>query len=183
MTHPFPTALLCAGGLVLGLGAAAFAEPADALPPGPKEVLAEIVLDDEAALDSFLSAEREAEDWLGVLLGQAPQIDETQLRALADYLALNAPVEAEGEDVGARLAGLPMDGKELFLDGCVACHGVESYYLLLDRDFEGWMAVFDAPYHRRLMTGENERETFSSYAAHMMPIPAEDVPEEWREGR
>lgn len=86
-----------------------------------------------------------------------------------------------GDDAAAIAAGLPPDGRELFTRDCFSCHAVVDYYLLQDRDPAGWMAIFDAPYHRRLLTGDNERETFASYAAHMMPIAESDIPEAWKE--
>lgn len=179
---PFARGLAAAAGLAFALSPA-MADPADALPPGPTELLRIVVGDDPGALGDIVGAERDMDGWLDVLAGLAPDMDEAQRAALADYLALNMPADPppEGEDVASRIAGLPADGKQLFAANCMSCHGVESYYLLLDRDFEGWMAIFDAPYHRRLLVEDAERETFASYAARFMPIEAEDVPEEWRD--
>ena len=43
------------------------------------------------------------------------------------------------------------------------------------------MEIFTAPYHRRLLAEGKERETFASYAAHAMPIAAEDIPAAWQQ--
>lgn len=186
MFTPLPTApfRLATAALLLALCAApAAAAPEDALPPGPKQLLAGVVGDDTAALADILGASRSSADWQSVLAGVAPALDETQLAVLADYLAYALPpaTPAEGANTAALIAALPSDGKQLFVEGCLGCHGAVSYYLLEDRDFEGWLAIFDAPYHRRLFTEANEREIFASYAAWMMPIAEADIPEEWRE--
>jgi len=155
-------------------------DPVASLPPGPKTLLTELS-DDPAVITAMVGATRSSEDWLTELAGMGTTMTEDQQRSLADYLALNGPVVASGGDVASIVQALPADGRELFAATCSACHGVASYYLLQDRDTAGWMDIFGAPYHRRLLTGENERETFASYAAHAMPIPAEQIPEAWKQ--
>lgn len=170
--------------VAVGLCAApALADPADALPPGPKQSLAAVVGDDQDALAALLAATHSAEEWHTQLSADAHGLDDSQIAALADYLAYNVPPPnpVAGQSVAEKVAALPADGRELFLNSCFSCHGVEAYYLTQDRDQAGWMSIFDAPYHRRLLTGDNERETFASYAAHAMPIPADKVPAEWQD--
>lgn len=171
------------GGALLILPASALAEPQEALPAGPKQLLSQAVGEDLDALAEIMAADRTAEEWRAHLGNEAPDIDEAGLDILAGYLALNMPVESapDGDSAEIAIAALPEDGREMFLQSCHSCHGVADYYLLQDRDAEGWMEIFDAPYHRRLLTGDNERETFASYAADAMPITEADIPEEWRD--
>lgn len=156
-------------------------DPASALPPGPKQILLELVGEDVDALDALVSSDREYEDWLAYLETEIEGDDETAILILADYLWLNTPAETEGENAAQRIASLPLDGIELFVQSCQTCHGVESYYLVLDNTEEEWLDILEAPYHRRLLVEEGERETFVSYAARALPIAPEDVPEEWRD--
>ena len=155
-------------------------DPTDSLPPGPKQLL-EALGSDPAGLGEIVASERSSEEWLAHLGGMPTEMTEAQLAMLSDYLSRHVPAATTGSDAATIIAGLPADGRELFVSSCFACHGVAAYYLLQDRDEAGWMDIFTAPYHRRLLTGDNERETFSSYAANAMPIPAETIPEAWRQ--
>lgn len=173
---------LC-GALVAGAIGSAAARADDALaslPSGPKTLLAEIA-SDPAAIEEIAGAMRTAEEWTAHLAGMNTTMTEDQVAMLAEYLALNAPAATVGDDVASFVAALPADGRELFATTCFSCHGVVSYYLLQDRDQAGWMDVFAAPYHRRLLTGDNERETFASYASRAMPIPEDQVPDAWKQ--
>jgi mono/diheme cytochrome c family protein len=158
----------------------AFADAGAALPAGPKENLVQWAGDDAAALMAVLGRSLSVDEWRAELADLA---DDAAIEALAGYLALNAPVEAGGDDVTTIVAALPLDGKELFVDTCLACHGGESYFLQRDMGEHEWMAIFDAPYHRRLLTEGVERETFASYAAATTPLVLEDVPEELVDAR
>lgn len=154
------------------------ADAGAALPAGPKEILAQWARDDVAALAALLDKNLDADGWqaeLGDVEGQE------SLAAVAAYLALNAPAEASGADVPAMLASLPLDGKELFLQNCLSCHGGEKYFLQQSKTVDAWMAIFDAPYHRRLLAEGVERETFSAYAAETVPLSLDTVPEELRD--
>jgi mono/diheme cytochrome c family protein len=155
-------------------------DPISSLPSGPKNLLVELS-SDPAVIGEIAGAERSSEEWVAHLAGMETAMTDDQLTILADYLALNAPVTTSGTDVASIVAELAPDGRELFADNCFSCHGVTSYYLLQDRDVEGWMDIFGAPYHRRLLTGENERETFASYAAGAMPIAEDAIPEAWKQ--
>jgi hypothetical protein len=157
-------------------------DPVAGLPSGPKDLLIELS-DDPAVILEIAGVARTNDEWTAHLSGLSTDMTDDQVAMLADYLALNMPAEASGADIAAVAASLPADGRELFAANCFSCHGVVAYYLLQDRDVAGWMDIFGAPYHRRLLTGDNERETFAGYAAHAMPIPEEAVPEAWREGQ
>ena len=162
-------------------GAAAQGEdPVATLPDSPKTLLGALGTD-AAVIGEIVGAARSSEEWVVHLGAMGTAMTEDQMAMLADYLSRHAPVAVSGADVAAIVAELPADGRELFASNCLSCHGVVSYYLLQDRDEAGWMSIFDAPYHRRLLTGDNERETFASYAAHAMPIPEDAVPEAWKQ--
>ena len=177
------TLLLVASLVAIAVASAAAAQaddPVSSLPSGPKNLLVELS-DDPSVIGEIVGAARSSEEWVRYLAGTTASMREDQLAILAEYLALNAPATTSGTDVTMIIEQLPADGRELFAANCFSCHGVASYYLLQDRDAAGWMDIFSAPYHRRLLTGENERETFSSYAAHAMPIPADQIPEAWKQ--
>lgn len=154
--------------------------PVLALPSGPKDLLSQFSTD-PAEIGDIVRSQRSTEEWSAYLARSGPTMTEGELAILAEYLALNVPFAVTGADVPSMVDSLPMDGRELFAANCLSCHGAASYYLLQDRDAAGWLDIFAAPYHRRLLTEENERETFSSYAVHAMPIAEGDIPEAWRE--
>lgn len=169
--------------LLVGATGNVIAQTDDALatlPSGPKSLLTEVA-SDPAAIADLAGATRSVDEWTAQLAGMSTTMTEEQLAMLAEYLALNTPTEVSGADAAALIASMPADGRELFAANCFSCHGVVTYYLLQDRDQAGWMDIFAAPYHRRLLTGDNERETFASYASHAMPIPQDQVPAAWKQ--
>lgn len=164
---------------MIGSAVAQTGEEVARLPHGPKSLLAETAAD-PTVITQIAGATRTADEWASHLAGMGTAMTEEQVAMLSEYLSLNTPVEVSGADVRALVSSLPADGRELFAANCFSCHGVVTYYLLLDRDQVGWMDIFAAPYHRRLLTGDNERETFASYASHAMPIAEDQVPEAWK---
>jgi mono/diheme cytochrome c family protein len=175
-----PLLALAMLGAMASVAAAQADDPVSTLPSGPKDLLIELS-SDPVVIGGVVGAERDAAAWATELGGMGTELSETDLAILAEYLALNVPATIAATDVAGIVAELPADGRELFAANCMSCHGVAKYYLLQDRDTEGWMEIFTAPYHRRLLTGDNERETFASYAAQAMPIPAEQIPDAWKE--
>ncbi|SFZ84532.1 hypothetical protein SAMN02983003_2068 [Devosia enhydra] len=167
-------ALILGASVSCVLSLPSLADAASALPPGPREALADRVGNDVATLETLLGQSRSAEAWQAELQGSA---DPAVLAALGDYLARIAPAPTEASDVTSIVAALPADGKQLFVDNCLSCHGGDKYFLRQEKDFEAWMGIFDAPYHRRQLTGEGEREMFAGYAAITTPLALDPVPE------
>lgn len=160
--------------------APAFADAGAVLPPGPKENLAAWADGDVAGLKSLLALSKSAEEFRADLDTLS---DERALATLAGYLALNTPLDMPGDDVPALIAALPLDGKELFVQNCLSCHGGDRYFLQQDKSAEDWMGIFDAPYHRRLLTEGMEREIFADYAAATTPLTLDPVPEDLSDDR
>lgn len=175
-----PLLALVLVGAITASASAHASDPVTSLPEGPKDLLLKLATD-PAVLADIVGTTRSSDDWVAHLSGMDTAMTEDEASILADYLALNVPFETSGADATEIVQSLPADGRELFAANCFSCHGVVSYYLLQDRDTDGWMEIFNAPYHRRLLTEGAERETFSSYAAHAMPIPADRIPEAWME--
>ena len=175
--HGYRSGLLGAALIALTFTASpVLADAASALPPGPKDNLAQMVGTDVGQLKALLGKTLTEEQWRAELNGLE---DESAAAALAGYLAINAPVgELSGADVETVIAALPADGKQLFLDTCLSCHGGDKYFLQQSLDQAGWMEVLGLPFHRRLLTEGTERETFASYAAATTPLALSSVPEE-----
>jgi|GEM_PF-1120735 len=163
------------------LSSPAFADADEALPEGPKQALLAWAGEDAAALSALLARSQGVEQWRADL---GATEEDAALLALADYLARITPLaDAAGADGASVIAGLPADGKELFLANCLSCHGGDRYFLQQDKSEADWMGIFDAPYHRRLLVEDNEREIFVSYAARTTPLTLESLPDELRDER
>jgi len=166
---------------VMSMGALAqTSDPIASLPSSPKDLLLSLTTD-TAVLGEMAGTTASSAEWASDLAGRGTAMTPEQQGMLAEYLALNLPAAVTGTDVASMVQSLPPDGRELFAQTCFACHGVAAYYLQQDRDVEGWMDIFSAPYHRRLLTEDKQRETFASYAASAMPIAAADIPAAWQQ--
>ncbi|WP_193337382.1 c-type cytochrome [Devosia beringensis] len=166
---------------VMSMGALAqTSDPIASLPSSPKDLLLSLTTD-TAVLVEMVGTTASNAEWASDLAGRGTAMTPDQQAMLAEYLALNLPAAVTGTDVASMVQSLPPDGRELFAQTCFACHGVGAYYLQQDRDVDGWMDIFSAPYHRRLLTEDKQRETFASYAASAMPIAAADIPAAWQQ--
>jgi mono/diheme cytochrome c family protein len=140
--------------------------------------------DNEELLTQIVEQERPQADWRALIADKAPALDASAAETLAGYLAVNMPLAdpapVRSADRASVAAALPPDGKQLALDHCQFCHSFFTGYLVQDRDVDGWLSTFKAPFHREIKMSEKERQTFARYSAVNMPMKYEDVPEELR---
>ncbi len=177
-------AVLCAG--LSGMLPAHGQETSDFMPKGGKTLLIEMLglPVDAAALRPVATARRTEEEWHAFLAAREGPMSEPELRTLAGYLAVNMPVPAgaleSAEKKGDPGAALPPDGRELAWNQCQFCHSLFASHLTQDRDVQGWLGMFESPFHREIGMNQRERETFARYSAVNMPMKIEDVPEDLR---
>ena len=135
-------------------------------------------------LAQIAGKEQSEADWRTLIADKAPDLKAPEAETLAAYLAINMPLAdpaaVGGADRAAIAGALPPDGKRLAMDHCQFCHSFFTGYLVQDRDADGWLSTFKAPFHREIEMSEKERLTFARYSAVNMPMKYEDVPEELR---
>jgi hypothetical protein len=153
------------------------------MPDGGRETLLRLARSSLVDLAAVTGTKATEAEWSARIAAADPSLPEKAIATLADYLAVNMPVDepaSSGSDPDAIAATLPADGKQLAIDNCQFCHSFFTGYLVHDRDAEGWRAIFKAPFHTELPMDAKERETFARYSAVNMPIAYEDVPPELR---
>ena len=176
--------MLCA--LLLGSQVTLAQEGFDFMPKGGKALLLQLLGHplDTVELHKIAQTKHTAEAWKTSLAPKMGAMSDRERRTLAGYLAVNMPLAektlAADEAKGDVTAALPPDGQELAMNNCQFCHSVFSGYLMIDRDVQGWLGTFEAPFHREIKMTEIERETFARYSAINMPMKFEDVPEDLR---
>ena len=158
----------------------------DFMPKGGKTLLLDTFgkAPDASMLEAIVGEARDEAGWSALLEGKAKDLGSRELRTLAAYLAVNAPLQATAVDAAAKAGTiadvLPADGRELAWNGCQSCHSLFTSYLTQDRDLEGWHNMFRSPFHKELKMTERERDEFARYSAINMPMKFEDVPEDLR---
>lgn len=156
------------------------------MPKGGKSLLLEFVgaPADTAELRKIAETRRTEAEWREALAEPAKSLGEQQRRTLAAYLAVNMPLPKgampEAPNKGDPAAALPRDGRELAWNECQFCHSLFSSHLTQDRDVQGWLNMFQSPFHRELKMTAQEREEFARYSAINMPVKIEDVPQDLR---
>ena len=161
-------------------------ETYDFMPRGGKALLIALLGSpvDTAELRLIAGARRSEGEWGEFLSARKEPTVESELRTLAAYLTVNMPLEEgaldEAEQQGDAVAALPPDGRELAWNHCQFCHSLFTSHLTQDRDVQGWLGMFESPFHREMELSPRERETFARYSAINMPIKIEDVPEDLR---
>ncbi len=181
-----PWILVVALAILPGLPEAWAQETYDFMPRGGKTLLIELLGSpvDTAELHLIAGARRSEGEWGEFLAARKEATGDRESRTLAAYLAVNMPLEEgaldEAEQQGDAVAALPPDGRELAWNYCQFCHSLFTSHLTQDRDVEGWMGMFQSPFHREIEMSQRERETFARYSAINMPMRFEDVPEDLR---
>jgi len=161
-------------------------ETYDFMPRGGKTLLIELLGSpvDTAELRLFAGTRRGEDGWGEFLAARKESMGDSELRTLAAYLAVNMPLEEDAldqaEQQGDAVAALPPDGRELAWNYCQFCHSLFTSHLTQDRDIQGWLGMFESPFHREMKMSPRERETFARYSAINMPMRIEDVPEDLR---
>ncbi len=161
-------------------------ETYDFMPRGGKTLLIELLGSpvDTAELRLIVGARRGEDGWDEFLAARKGSLGDRERRTLAAYLAVNMPLEEGALDEAGRqgdaVTALPRDGRDLAWNHCQFCHSLFTSHLTQDRDVEGWMGMFQSPFHREIEMSPRERETFARYSAINMPLRMEDVPEDLR---
>ena len=186
MTKAANIAAIVACAWLFGILPAPAQETFDFMPKGGKTLLIEMLGQPLGAttLRPIATARRSEEEWLAFLTDRKTAMSERELRTLGDYLAVNMPLPAGTLESAAKkgdpAAALPPDGRELAWNHCQFCHSLFSSHLTQDRDVEGWLGMFQSPFHREIKMSKTERETFARYSAVNMPMKIEDVPPDLR---
>lgn len=174
----FATALVAMVGAVWAQSEFAF------MPDGGRNLAVEVFAERPGGLAGVAADERDVEGWRAVLDDQAPDLAEEQALTLASYLALNLPMDdpaaLEGLGPEELALALPLDGKDLAIRHCQFCHGFYTAYLGHDRDINGWLVVFNSPFHMEIRMNPVERRTFAHYSAINLPMPISEVPPDFR---
>lgn len=139
-------------------------------------------------LSEIAARSDDAEGWQAFIAANAVErgldFSDAQTETLSHYLALNMPL-ADLEDLTERAPedlarALPRDGKDLAIQYCQGCHGFYTAYLGHDREVNGWLVVFNSPFHMEIRMDPTERRTFAHYSAINLPMRIEDVPPDMR---
>lgn len=156
------------------------------MPKGGKTLLLELLgtPPDRAELRKIAATRRTETEWRAALVTRARTLDERQQNTLAAYLAVNMPLPQgamqEIEKNANVAAALPRDGRELGWNECQSCHSLFASHLTQDRNLQGWLNMFQSPFHRELKMTAQEREEFAHYSTINMPMRIEDVPQDLR---
>lgn len=115
-------------------------------------------------------------DTLDEAAASAPAVealDDWQRDTLAAYLAIRAPLPAEGD--------LPRDGRDMSLALCQSCH-IITVTVTQDRTREAWLGTMNSPSHIEIDTTPEERQLMADYLVINAGIPIDLIPPELRAG-
>jgi mono/diheme cytochrome c family protein len=162
------------------------------IPPGGRTILAQLIEKGLPAdeLETLVSEQRSKEEWNSYLsqrsrsLSALTELNESELKTLADYLSFNAPLGSDVLQKGpAKTIGqtLPKDGRDLALEYCQSCH-IITVTVTQDRTKEHWLGTMNKPSHVGVKLSPQEREALASYLVLNAAIPIDQVPKELRAG-
>jgi hypothetical protein len=186
--------ILAMAALALASGVALAQIGFEFMPDGGRNLMVQVLDADPGRLAEVGTMTLDAEGWQAwITEGQSTDaqialtqtaLAEAEVMTLASYMALNLPL-ADPETLGALgpedlAAALPRDGKDLAVRNCQGCHGFYTAYLGHDRDANGWMVMFNSPFHTEIPMNRTERLTFAHYSAINLPMRLEDVPPDLR---
>jgi len=176
--------LLAMAALALASGVALGQIGFEFMPDGGRNLMVQAFDAQSGTLTDISAMALDAEGWQAWITEAQATLAEDEVMTLASYMALNLPL-ADPEALGALgpedlAAALPRDGKDLAIRYCQGCHGFYTGYLGHDRDANGWMVMFNSPFHTEIRMNRTERLTFAHYSAINLPMRLEDVPPDLR---
>lgn len=177
---------LCGAALAVctSVGVALAQADFDFMPDGGRNLLVQVFDADPSILAGITAQKLEAEDWQTLVQDHKPGLTEAEARTLASYMALNLPLADPSTlaDLAPETLAdaLPRDGKDLAIRNCQGCHGFYTGYLGHSRDVNGWLVMFNSPFHLEIRMNPTERRTFAHYSALNLPLPIENVPADLR---
>lgn len=151
-------------------------------------------------LATLVTVKRSADDWLKYFTGRqstATGLSEAekkkgalatftdrQIKTLVTYLSINMPMPKDRVPKDPARAKwdtvLPVDGRKLTLDKCMGCHSLATT-LLIEGDVPAWGVVMRKSDHANLVNAQELQELLH-YLAINMPVPDDQIPDEFRKG-
>lgn len=151
-------------------------------------------------LTTLVTVKRSADDWLKYFTGKqstAPGLSETekrkgalatftdkQIKTLVTYLSINMPMAKDRlpkDPARARWETvLPVDGRKLTLDKCMGCHSLATT-LLIEGNLNAWAVIMRKSDHANLVNAQELQELLN-YLTINMPVPDDQIPDEFRKG-
>lgn len=182
--RPARRGLLATAAFVLAATVALGQTGFEFMPDGGRNLLVQVFDADPGTLADISAMTLDTEGWQAWITEARTGLAEAEVMTLASYMALNLPL-ADPDALGALgpedlAAALPRDGKDLAVRNCQGCHGFYTAYLGHDRDANGWMVMFNSPFHMEIPMNRAERLTFAQYSAINLPMRLEDVPPDLR---
>ena len=127
----------------------------------------------------------QAKEQVGV--GALKGLTQRQINTLLDYLVINMPVDkAKLPQDPAKIdtSVLPIEGKQLLLEFCMACHPI-SVQVTEDRDLDGWTMILTDSTHVQVTQANNvtdqQVQELIHYLADNMPLPIDQIPPEYQQ--
>jgi mono/diheme cytochrome c family protein len=108
------------------------------------------------------------------------KLEKIQVKTLAAYLALNAPVAKDKLPNSIKqvtCASLPREGRSVLLEQCQNCHSVGPI-VMMAKEPVTWLSLMDGPTHGELKLPEQYKQNIAHYLSAIAPVPEEVIPPE-----